>query len=320
LIYLSLWWHHRITMCAGILRRLRPPKQHNATFSVRRARDRSITALIMKVSGCASGADSDATNPFARATRLTLLDGRPQKRLAMCFFQGPSTSDELKWLGAFSETLDGAISFFPGFDRLQTWVRVPGKKQSRRLDMEIDHFTLENNRRSWHLTHSNGRERIGSLTTHDLREGRRFWFGLSIADPSLLRVVRRETAADTTGVPQSDIARRIESIMQARDGVEFNIVQLPDEAMNIEFNVHFEFVVGASGFPNYDGGRLGGVMRGRDTFPIRSHRMKLSDTADIEIACLREEGRLQGEVWLVGYGGMGIGHGRRRKSSRTRRK
>lgn len=234
-----------------------------------------------------------------------LRDGKPEKHLLMCFFESPSP-DGMRWLGVLTESHRGSVSFFPGFHDQQTWMRVHGGKSTRQLNLEIDHFTLEAGRARWHATSGLRDARIRSMHTYDFGERRRFWFGLSIADPKVLRAVMRETRVEAD-VPVSDASRRGRSVLEAREGVEFNVVCLPDATTSRECFIHFEFVVGPSGFEHYTGPRRGaGVNSLPEQFPIRLHRLRLSANTDIEVTTMREAGSLDGGIWLTAYNAQGV--------------
>lgn len=62
----------------------------------------------------------------------------------------------------------------------------------QRRQMLVDHYTLGPDRVEWHIITTTGRHQHGPVT-YEYGPESRMWFGLSIADESILRVARQVT-------------------------------------------------------------------------------------------------------------------------------
>jgi hypothetical protein len=227
----------------------------------------------------------------------------------MCFFQ--NDTGPLRWLGIFVHSAGDRVIFFPGFDNQMQGVRVAnGKGGTSDAAFTFDHITLERDFRSWYITSPGSGDHLLGPRTLNLGESRVFWFGMSMADADMLRVVREETRA-TSPVPSTDGKRRAEVLMAARDNAVFHIVSLNSDcpAPFSETFLHFAFVVGPRGFSQYDGAVLGDPF---DTpfcirsstepinrLPVRSHRIELSDAIHIQVICCLLPGQLAVPISLT---------------------
>lgn len=266
------------------------------------------------------GIDSDPRNPLSRALNSPFNDGRPQRRLGLCFFGADdgeiSDIGPLRWIGAFVLSSEGRIIFFPGFAFQPQWVRIARKQAPHRhCDINIDHVSLENDMHRWHFTSHGSVDHLGSGNTVDLGEGRFLWFGLSVADSSVLKEVRRETIVRAQ-VPASDAKRRMDCFRESREGAVFNIVSLHSDARDRfqEGFLHFAFITGPSGFPDYSGPQFGipfGSPFLREQLPaqltnvpFRLHRVSLGTQLDIEVIAIWLPGALTERVTVTSPSGM----------------
>jgi hypothetical protein len=260
----------------------------------------------------AVGTDDNQDNPLSRAVKSTLSDGRPDQRLAMCFYDDRDSAEfNLRWFGIFILSSKNHLIFFPGFNFVsQGIIAVKGRMQETR-SIQVDHITLENNLKNWHYTSPNSNDHYGRGLTTDLSENRFLWFGLSISDYACLRPVKQETVFQT-GAPDSDAKRRMDSFNDSREGVFFNIITSPEDAEKhfAKGFTHFAVIVGPSGFPNYLGPDLGipfgspfvkeALPSSLMGVPSRLHRVSLNNKFDIEIMVIRLPGSLTQKVIITG--------------------
>lgn len=261
------------------------------------------------------GTDFDASNPLARAADSPFLDGRPQQRLSLCFYRDLD-EQSLRWLGTFVLSGGGRVIFFPGLTFDPTWILVSRKKAPhKRHEINIDHITLDGSFHRWHLSSRGSAKHLGSGTTTDLAEGRFLWFGMSLAGSRILRPVMKR-AIVRFHVPSADSRRRMDSFMASREGAVFNCVSLSPDARDRYKDgfLHFGFVVGPSGFPDYRGTNLG-IPFGSPflrkplppeirQLPLRSHRLSLGNVVDIEVITAWLPGNLSHDVTFTGQSGM----------------
>lgn len=247
------------------------------------------------------GEDLAASNPLWRATSRLFETGKPFPRLCMCFFKSPS--DELKWLGVFVHTAGEKISFFPGFaDSYSGVLGFREKKQVWNQAFDFDHLTLEPTLKTWHATSSRSQEHLGKPRTLDLGESRVLWFGMSVVNEHILRPVRNQTRLRVY-IPRSDARRRLDAFIAARDGARFPIVELNDE-YSVSFDpafLHFAVIAGPKGFSDYQAPDLGfpfdspflatKLQGDIGPLPLRSHRVELSESIDLQIVSCKLPGQ-----------------------------
>jgi hypothetical protein len=142
--------------------------------------------------GGSPGRDESPTNPLNRATAQLLQYGKPFPRLCMCFFK--DARGTLRWLGVFVHSAGSRVLFFPGFADTFKEVQHGFKAKSQRNQpFDFDHVSLENDLQSWHITSARSEDHIGKPRTLDIGKSRVLWFGMSVADANVLRIVREET-------------------------------------------------------------------------------------------------------------------------------
>jgi hypothetical protein len=248
------------------------------------------------------GSDASPANPLARALRQLLREGRPFSRLCQCYFR--DLQGTVRWLGVFVHSAGDRVIFFPGF--ADTMDKIHGFKNETEMwkqDFAFDHATLESDLRTWHVTSAGSQDHLGRPSTLAIGDDRVLWFGLTLADASTLRIVRRETVI-TANVPPSDGKRRIEVFSAAREGAQFPMLLFNTEHTTLESRglCHFAVYVGPKGFSDYVGVDLGAPHENPfmveplpdeiAPLPLRTHRIALSDTLDIQITTALLPGQL----------------------------
>jgi hypothetical protein len=246
------------------------------------------------------GVDDAPDNPFARSVIKLLQEGTPHKRLSMAFFAG----QQPRWLGVFVHSAGDRILFFPGYAEgprgVEGFINRVGFSNQ---EFTLDHVSLEKNLKNWHVTNQESGEHIGDPKTVVLGDSRYFWFGLSVAEESALRIVKSETTV-AAQISASDSQRRAEVVEASRHDAEFPMVSLSgDQPAPAEPSfLHFAFVVGMPGFETYTGPELGlpfgspflaqPLQDMPSGLPTRIHRTKLSETVDLQITVCQHVGRL----------------------------
>lgn len=274
-----------------------------------------IDALQMSfhVNGGLPGIDNDPNNPISRASRKLISDGKPYKKMSLCFysyFEGKETkkNSKLKWFGAFVVSSADRLIFFPGFAFTPTWIKEVRKPSfENHSGFQVDHITLEKNLLEWHYTSLGSKNHYGAGKTIDLGNNSFFWFGLSLASIDQLKDVKEETVYQEL-VPGSDAKRRMDVFFNSREGIHFNNILLHPDAKNcFETNfLHFIVIVGYSGFNSYTGSILSTPLGSPfvenennsplDKLPVRVHRISLNSEVEIEIIAVCLPGRLKERV------------------------
>jgi hypothetical protein len=273
--------------------------------------------MSFHIKGGKSGIDDDPNNPISRASRHLLDDGTPYKKMSLCFYRKSEGEQKkkdstLKWFGAFVISHAERLIFSPGFALYPMLIKeTKNNFPVKSHEIPIDHITLEKNLLKWHLTNLGSTYHLGHGRTIELGEERFLWFGMSIANSDVLKDVRDETVYQVF-VPPSDAKRRMDVLMNSRDGVIYNIILLPPQTkqlVNMNF-IHFVVIVGKKGFSNYIGSALSAPYGSPfvlnepriplTDIPLRSHRLSLNATVEIQIIALCLPGQLTERVVFTG--------------------
>ena len=261
------------------------------------------------------GEDTAAANPLSRSLNRLFEDGQPFKRFTQCFLaQTPANdlkSHKLWWFGVFVLSHGDRIIFFPGLDKTKRHVQAyKGKHLAWDQEFNVDHFSLEKNHISWHITSQKSKDHLGSLPTADLGEGRRLWFGMSISTFSSLWPLSQRTSIVTSS-PPSDVDRRVRVFNEAREGAKFQIIK-PHPDVNKRFEggfSHVSVIVGPANFKIYKGENHGFPVASPFLteplperileMPVRYHKVSLSNDLDMQITILKLPGSLRVPVMFT---------------------
>lgn len=178
--------------------------------------------------------------PLRRIARL----GKPTGRINYVFFQ---ENKSYYIAGSLAYSPESCVLFFPGLTiRSLKWFQRKHQMVRKEGPLEvIDHLTLEPGYERGHITTSTYKRirhktrLIGGNTV--------FWFAMSMRSPLLLEPLYSKVSFSFT-CPSSDIDRRIEDIMKAREDAVFHLMSLAgnDKVGDNEF-LHFEFFIGPGG-------------------------------------------------------------------------
>jgi hypothetical protein len=251
--------------------------------------------------------DTSVANPLSRSLNRLLGDGQPFKRFIQCFWAETPLAEELQnyklwWLGVFIQ--GKRVMYFPGLKKTKQHVQAyKGNDLKWDREFDVDHISLEEDHRHWHITSQKSKDHLGSLPTADLGEGRRLWFGMSISDFSALWPVSRETSVVVKS-PPSDVKRRVKVFKEARERAEFPIIE-PHPGANKIFPcgfLHVSVILGPSNFKKYEGENHGFPVGSPfltsplperiSNLPIRYHRVSLSDSLEMQITTAKLPGSL----------------------------
>lgn len=265
-------------------------------------------SLTLQIDQGTNGIDRNSSNPLSRALARLLLDGKPFLQISYCLFGYEdsvfSETPGLRWLGVLVLSADERIIFFPGFSISPTWIRAfRGNLSSVHRDFDLDHISLERGLRQWHFTSPGSRDHYAGGYTTPLDSGQFMWFGLSVAEDTLLRELNKQTAI-IAQMPSSDSDRRIRNFTETNDQAAYHVILLPKEAKRYSEKgfLHFTFVAGPKGMPPYRGANLGlpigspfltePLPEGLLQLPIRTHSVSLGPKIDIQITSMWLPGSL----------------------------
>ncbi len=263
--------------------------------------------LSFKLNVGHAGVDDDPLNPLSRALQVPMKEGRPNQGYALCFYSGEERdlkkASLLRWLGIFVLSVDERIIFFPGFSQIHTWIQTTtNKSTSYKKSFDLDHISLEPNKKSWHFTSADSNH-ISGGQAQDLDKGRLSWVGLSIASENILRQVLSTTVA-IFPLPSTDVNRRIKFLKDKQNKASQNYVFLMNGSKD-KFKkgfLHFCFTVIPHKQSYYKGSvwlTPYGSQNLSQPFPkyIRNlqkaiHRIQFFGLYDIQISCMWLPGEL----------------------------
>jgi hypothetical protein len=233
-----------------------------------------------------------------------------------------------RWLGMLVEGESGRVVFFPGLAAPTNRMRHEsrGGFSIDRL-FNVDHLTLEPDRRSWHATElpnaSQRRRRRGSRRSHprekgqlctwDLGEGSVLWFGMTIANDSALRPVMQTTTASAPAPPnREEASERLRVFERAVNGAELLVIAKPGPPPFPRAVCHFTIIVAPPTAPFYAGplrgfsGSSGGVLTVFPDQPATKRSFwapaRVSDRIRIQIMSTWFPGEMSSKVPAVFHG------------------
>jgi hypothetical protein len=255
------------------------------------------------------GVDSDPQNPL-NASLAKLFSEKSDLDFNLSMFLFDAGVLGLRWFGVLVLTKGRRLLFFPGtiskLDRIEAY---KGNTKRWNEQFEFDHISLEEDRKTWHITSPGSKKHLpkrskGSLKTLELGEDRCLWFGFSVQSPALLKNLYRETIV-TFKSPESDSERRLSEFHKARDGMEFLLMSINGDIDSLKESadsfLHFTFIVGKTGFNPYLGGNIalphGGpyvesFQTGAVQLPSKTFMVNMSEDVAVQIICNVVPGKL----------------------------
>lgn len=245
------------------------------------------------------GTDSDPNNPLRRVVSRLMRTGKPFSRLCLAFLTDESGTKH--WFGAFAE--QKRLMFFPGFSAAYDSLEMARDADTRAsLKFAFDHFTLEQDKRLWHITATQSAAHLAERRTLELGQGRVLWFGLSFGSFDSFGLVYDETVVEFD-VPATDADRRMQVLRASRENAEFPDLSMPElKLQDSDYFFHVSVIAGPSGFELYEGGEHAFPIHSPylekpmpnplENMPTRVYRVELSAQSDIQITVMRVPGRL----------------------------
>lgn len=177
--------------------------------------------------------NSALVKPFKK-----IMDGSPINSVAFVFYK---EKNQHYVFGSFSN--HRKIIFFPGltFSRV---IRSPDGRDIPDSELHnIDHFTLEENLRKWHITlkQRNDGVKYSTQRTRKVNNEVYLWFVMALRETTKFESMPRTQEYILKG-SKSEIIRRQQLMFESRENIEFPIMEtnyepLPPFFLNIEVYV-----------------------------------------------------------------------------------
>lgn len=217
------------------------------TFYLNMTDDEGILELHFENFG--EGFSSENESCILRPFSKLLRGGKPIGRINYVFFEDQDGISYNLGTICLSPPPGERLIFFPGLnDRVLIWYSKRGNQKRMPNKVFIDHFSLEKNLLSWHLTllgtAKQKTEKIPKMRTKKWSEQTIFWFKLSIQEPSVLEPTP-ETIKTNFHLNKSEWERRKDIIIKARENAVWHITKLHEDSLLDRGDfLNFEFYLG----------------------------------------------------------------------------
>jgi len=206
----------------------------------------TIRATLQNPKDRTLGISNSTSNALARPLKKAATDGILGK-INYTFYE--EQGSPARTFGAFCYTppRGNRILFFPGIGkRILRWHESSEgfKDYSSPCDYLIDHFTLEKDFRSWHITILDkfGRKKvtIEDFQPREYKDRVFFWFALSVNNSSVLEITPSELNLSFKS-PKTDAQRRKTNIEKAFENSVPTVLQLArNDMLDKNEYLHFE--------------------------------------------------------------------------------
>lgn len=166
------------------------------------------------------GVANEANHVLMRAAHASLLEGRPQRAIALALYRAVAAQPQIRWFGVFIRTAGDRILYFPG---VELKVRSGGKK------LTVDHITLKRDRGKWHFTAPRSRRHQFGGLTRTFDDGRTGWCGITFSEEALLPPLMRQTVLRGT-VPKGYEKKRSDEFGSAARAARHHVICQPEGA------------------------------------------------------------------------------------------
>jgi hypothetical protein len=262
-----------------------------------------IIDISLVLENIGKGEEVGIANALVRPYRLLINEERRVGKITHSFYQ--ENTDSFRIFGSFCYTPSNRLLFFPGIEKKKLlWDSVDTTRVMPTKN--IDHFTLESNRKSWHVTVLNKTQQdwLPSRQLLEIEPEIFLWFGLSVKNPLEFEKTPKETKLS---FPVKDSQRAINIFHESRDKAVWNILQLhPDETLRDEDYLHFDVYLDFRKLkffkkqPNFKiaAPTSGSAINSQEVIktgaiPARSHKVKLRGfNGDVWIVVSRHRGSL----------------------------
>lgn len=144
--------------------------------------------------------------------------------------------ENLKILGCLCYSEGQKLLFYPSFNSTYLTHYTDREDPIRHYPkIDVNHFSLENNLKKWHVTHMDGH--IHNFKTQKINKNLIFWFGLSVQNSTELEQAYRINPFGYL-CPLSDVERRRSILMNTIKHLE-EIVITPSTLEKVESNNYF---------------------------------------------------------------------------------
>lgn len=250
-----------------------------------------VLQLTLRIDQGQAGIESSGQDPLSRAWRVLLEEGRPVEATSLCLFADNAALRNPRWLGMLVLSSADRIIFFPGLSFRPEWIRTGTQAITEERIFVPEHLTLERNRRDWHFTSTGSEAHQAAGRARPLGEGFISWFGMTLASADSLAVLKQETQV-RAAIPSSDVDRRYGQLRPLAEHQPQHLVTLDQRAETPYVSIHFAFLVGPIGAPEFVGRDLNlpfgspfleTPLTDLRNLPARCHRVPLGQQYAIHI-------------------------------------
>ena len=228
-----------------------------------------------------TGGSINQTSALVRPFQKILEEGKPTGKITFVFYQ---EDNNYYVLGSLVHT-GRRILFFPGFVDRRVVLSPDGINPLQQgVVLTTDHYTLEQNLRTWHITlleKASKGAKLRSMNTRKLDDMLFLWFILGIQRPNKLEGMPSSQEIRLYGNNIADLKRKFSFIMKARDESIFHITSVEDFGVD-PWYLNFEFFVTTSSEKHSPqvgvtdvGGPSATIYEARNDIVTRAHRIIL---------------------------------------------
>jgi len=221
--------------------------------------------------GISTNIESGLLRPF----KYILFDGKPIGKITFVFYE-----DEEKYyvVGTLCKS-EKKLIFFPGGDKREL---ILNKNNLHLGDAHIDHFTLDENFNTWHITlkeKKTKKKKIPQYRTWRINDNLILWFVLQARSVNDFEKMPKQIKVSIEHT-NSDIDRISKEIINARDGSIFQITKVNNEIekphiINFEFFISQERKVILDSIPIYFNTPQKLLLEKVEQLPSRTHHVKI---------------------------------------------
>lgn len=187
---------------------------------------------------------------LVRSFRQLLVEGKPIRKINFIFYKEKS---QYYTIGTMVNAIKNLI-FFPGITISKVTESPPDEKAIKDISLNIDHLTLEENWNKWHFTFKEeNKKRKHKLTTRKTKKingSLTLWFVMAIQSLNKLEEMPKTQEYKLIFPNDDELKRRYSEFIEARNGVNFPIIEVKGEPKNTWY-LNLEFFLGKKTSENY---------------------------------------------------------------------
>ena len=196
-----------------------------------------------------TGENSDQNSSLVRVFNRIIYDGKKVGSMKYVFYVGNDNT----WftLGTFVKSKK-RILFFPGLRGLQI-TTFPSGYSSTSDTLHVDHISLEQNLRKYHITvkeKNKTNKRIETQTTKRLDDSLFLWLVLAARTENQLERTAKKTQILLQSPTKNEAKRRANEIMDSRKDTVFNVIKLRQRREDIHY-LNFEIFISDKRLEHY---------------------------------------------------------------------